>query len=115
MIDNVIDQLKSLRIDSYQKLRLLLLLQQNPGMEATSEEFAERLHLGDIPLVTEILVNFQQSGLVRQIGNSYRLRSRARLRFCLQSLASTFEDPQARQVLLDQVRYNVTAPASAYR
>ena len=52
------------RIDSFQKLRLLLFIYQHPRVTGTSEEFAEWLYLADVLLLEKILTDLQMTGLV---------------------------------------------------
>ena len=63
------------QINSYQKLRFLLFLHQSPEFEGTSHAFAERLHLGDTQLVEQIITELQDRGLIKRLGNCYRMRS----------------------------------------
>jgi len=94
------------RIDSFQKLRFLLLLHENPDVKETAQELAEQLYLGDIPLLEKIIVDLQKVGLVDCVANHCTLRDESDIRFCLDCLGSMFEDPMARQKLLDQVGHN---------
>ena len=93
------------QINSYQKLRFLLFLHQSPEFEGTSHAFAERLHLGDTQLVEQIITELQDRGLIECLGNCYRLNDDPEVKSFLRGLATTFEDPLARQKLLDQVWY----------
>lgn len=103
MLDGVINYLRAKRIDSFQKLRFLLFLHQHPHIKGTIQEFSESLYLGDIPLLTGIIRDLQQVGLVARIGNRYSLHNKSEVRLNLQRLAEVFEDPISRQELLDQI------------
>jgi hypothetical protein len=92
------------KIDSIQKLNFLLFLQQQPDIQKTSQEFAERLYIGDTGLLNRIITDLQLAGLIEQAGNRYRLRNQPQVRAYLNALAKIFEDPLARQGLLDQIR-----------
>lgn len=96
--------LRAKNIDSFQKLRLLLLLHQNPHWRGTSQELAARLHLGDMRLMETIITDLYQAGLIDQIGNQYKLPDEPELRSQLQYLAHAFEHPLTRQKLLKQVK-----------
>ena len=93
------------RIDSFQKLRFLLFLHQHPESTGTSQEFAERLYLADVSLLEKIVADLQRVGLLDCAGSRYALHSEPTVKAELQCLIKTFEDPLARQELLDQVRY----------
>ena len=94
------------RIDTFQKLRFLLFLQQHPDIKGTPQEFAERLYLGDVPLLEEIIIDLQKVGLVECVADHCILRDESDDIFCLGCLARVFEDPLARQKLLEQVGHN---------
>lgn len=99
------DYMRRKNIDSFQKLRLLLFLHQNPNFIGTSQEFAQCLHLGDTVLVEDIMAEFYQTGLINQIDNLYKLEDNSEVRVCLQHLAGAFEHPLTRQELLSQLKY----------
>ncbi|MBE7472811.1 MAG: hypothetical protein DPW09_13945 [Anaerolineae bacterium] len=96
--------IRAKNIDSFQKLRLLLFLYQNPRLKVTSQELAHRLHLGDTLLIETLLADLHQAGLVIQMGIYYQLADEPEVRFQLQQLASAFEHPVTRQELLKQVK-----------
>lgn len=100
-------------IDSFQKLRLLLFLHQHPHVKATSQEFANRLHLGDTLLIENIITDLHQAGLIDQVDNRYKLPDKPEVRSQLQHLARAFEHPLTRQELLKQVKLN--PPLRSYR
>lgn len=96
--------LRAKRIDSFQKLRLLLFLYQHPESSGTNQEFAERLYLGDVRLLEKITGELQAVGLIEDVEGRYTLRWEPALKSLLGDLARTFEHPLARQELLDQIR-----------
>ncbi len=104
MSDRVTDFVRARRIDSFQKLRFLLFLHQHPDLNGTSQQFAEYLFLGDTRLLEQMIRDLQQVGLVECLGNHCRLHNQPEVKSCLQCLARAFEDPLARQKMLDQVR-----------
>lgn len=96
-------------IDSLPKLHFLLFLHRHPEMSGTSQEFAERLYFGHTPLLETILAELCNAGLLDQIENCYKLCHEAEIRSYLQCLASAFEDPLARQKILNQIRHRSAA------
>ncbi len=93
-------------IDSFQKLRFLLFLHQHPDVEETAQGFAEQLYLGDVPLLAEIITDLQNVGLVECVGGRCMIHNEPDVRTHLQCLAGVFEDPLARQNLLEQVGHS---------
>jgi hypothetical protein len=104
MNDLIFDFVRARQIDSFQKLRFLLFLHQNPDLMGTSQQFAEQLYLGDVLLLDRIIRELQKVGLVECVNNRCRLHDQPEIRFHLQFLARVFEDPITRQTILDQVR-----------
>jgi hypothetical protein len=100
MMDVVTDFMRRRRIDSFQKLRFLLLLQQKPQLIATTQEFAAFLHLGDEVLLKKIIRELQIVGLVECLGDRCKLFDEAEIRLSLQQLARAYEDPLNRQKIL---------------
>jgi hypothetical protein len=105
MDDIVADHIQARHIDSFQKLHFLLFLHQHPGMTETSQQFAERLYLGYTPVWDEIITDLHRVGLLERVENCYKLRNEPEVQICLQNLARAFEDPLARQKILDQMRH----------
>jgi hypothetical protein len=99
MSDMIASFIRIKHIDSFQKLCFLLFLHQYPELTGTSREFAERLYFGDVRLVD-------------CVENRYKLNDGPDVRSSLQYLTGAFEDPLARQEILDQVRAIV--PLSRY-
>ena len=106
MDERLADFIRVNGIDSFQKLRFLLFLHEHPDVKETAQEFAERLYLGDVPLLEEIIIDLQKVGLVDCVANHCTLHNESDVRFCLGCLASVFEDPLSRQKLLDQMGHN---------
>ena len=90
-------------IVSFQKLRLLAFLHRNPESSWTSQEIAETLYIGDVPLLESIIADLRSAGLIDCDGNGCTLHNEPGIRSCLQHLDEIFEDPLARQQVLEQV------------
>lgn len=96
--------LRTRRIDSYQKLRLLLLLYRHTGKALSKQEITQRLHLGDIHILQSAINELQAEGMIRYNPNSgCVLQQNPELESALENLAQAFEDPLARQKILAQV------------
>ncbi|MFN8458164.1 MAG: hypothetical protein U0401_26525 [Anaerolineae bacterium] len=93
----------TLCIDSVQKLHFLLFLHHHPDMAGTCREFAERLHLGDSPVLEKIMSDLYWAGFIQQAEHRYKLQDQPDVKNYLNQLARIFEDPLARQRLLAQV------------
>lgn len=106
MSNTVANFIQARRIDSFQKLRFVLFLHHHPDLSETDQEFAEHLYLGDTRLLAQIIRDLQQVGLVDCEEKRCRLHHQPEVSSCLQCLARAFEDPLARQTILDQVRSN---------
>ena len=103
--------IRARQIDSFQKLRLLLFVHQHPTLTGTIQDFSSRLYLGDVPTLENIVTDLCQAGLLdRCVGNRFRLCHDPDANSCLECLRKVFEDPLARQRILDQVR----SPKSGY-
>ena len=103
MSNSTISHSFSRHVDSFQKLRLLLFLHHHPNLQGTSQELAERSFLGHTPFFEILITELNNAGLVEQIGNHYKLPDHPEVKLFLQGLARLFEDPLARQQILDQV------------
>jgi hypothetical protein len=97
--------IRARRIDSFQKLRLLIFLHRHPESSWTSQEIAEQLYLGDVPLLEGILADLRSTGLLDCVANRCTLHDEVDVRSCLQCLAETCDDPLARQQILDQITH----------
>jgi hypothetical protein len=99
---------QSSHIDSVQKIFFLLFLHQHPEAKGTSQELGAQLYLGNMVLVEKIIADLQQTGLITQTGDGYKLHDEPQVRVCLGCLAETFADPLARQQLLKLIKLQVT-------
>lgn len=106
MDDDAIKFMRDKQIDSFQKLRFLLFLYQHPDLNATTQEFAERLYLGDVLLLQKIIDDLKEAGLVNCSKGYCTLHLNPDTKSCLQCVLKTFSDPLARQELLNQVTHN---------
>ncbi len=97
-------------IDSFQKLQLLLFLHQHPESSWTSQQMVERLYLGDVPLLEEMITELQAADLIECAANRCKIRDETSIRESLQHLVNTCENPLARQKILDGVRRRVFVP-----
>ena len=107
MEDKTAKFIRASQIDSFQKLRFLLFIYQHPNLTGTIKEFATRLSFGDTPLIENIIADLCQTGLLDCTAGRYRLCQNPEVNSCLACLSSTFDDPLARQGILDQVRHNI--------
>ena len=99
--------IRSKNIDTIQKLNLLLFLYKNPDVKGTSHCFAEKLHLGDIRLVEEMIKDLADRGVVNYVGQRYFLVDNPEIKTSLKNLARSFEHPLKRQALLKQIQAGV--------
>jgi DNA-binding IscR family transcriptional regulator len=95
--------LKEKQIDSFQKLRLLLFMYQHPEVKGSVRELADRLYLGDTPLLAAVLLELHKTGLLDRCEQGYRLRDEPDVIWFLQNLARAFEHPLSRVEILDQL------------
>jgi hypothetical protein len=103
-MDNMVgDFIRAKRIDSTQKLYVLLFLYQHPNLVGTSQQLANQLYLGHLPLVEEILNDLHGVGLVERVGRRYKLCNDLKVAASLQSLAEAVKNPVARQDLFAQI------------
>ena len=91
-------------IDSFQKLRLLIYLQQRPEQRASRQDFAERLHLGDTAFLDGIVNDLQEVGILVRTGHRWKLCDEPTVKSCLRSLVGAFESPLDRQEIIEQIR-----------
>ena len=106
MTYNLRRYLQHIGIDSLQKLNFLLFLSQNPGLNGTVQEYARWLYFGDEVLLEKIILDLQMVGLVDHHKDSYSLCCDPSTKLYLQSLVEIFDDPLARQELLQVVQHN---------
>ncbi|HXV42872.1 MAG TPA: hypothetical protein VEC96_07405 [Anaerolineae bacterium] len=114
MKGSIADFIQVKRIDSFQKLRLLLFLYQRPEVTKSLQQLAERLYLGHLPLLEQIMNDLWLAGLVERVGSRYQLSDDPQVTSCLKVLAATFDDPMARQQILAQVQ-NGNLPLDNHR
>ena len=62
--NNIIKFIQANRINSFQKLRLLLFYQQDLNFEGTAPEIAQKLHLADTQLVRKSILDFKDANLI---------------------------------------------------
>lgn len=103
-MNNLTNFIRNKQINSFQKLYFLLFLQQYPGVEGTSQDFAERLYL-DTLLLETIITDLQRVGLLVYAEYGWRLSDESDVKTHLQQLVGAFECPLTRQELLKQVRF----------
>lgn len=96
--------LREKRIDSFQKLRLLLFMYQHPEVTGSVRELADRMYLGDTPLLTAVLFDLHKTGLLDRCEHGYRLRNEPDVTRFLQNLARAFEHPLSRVEILNQLK-----------
>ena len=60
-VKDIVKFIRARRIDSFQKLGVLAFLYQNAESSWTSQEIAEQLYLGDVPLLEEILADLRSA------------------------------------------------------
>lgn len=97
--------LQHIGVDSFQKLNFLLFLSQNPDSSGTVQDYAQWLYFGDEVLLEKIILDLQMAGLVDHHKDSYRLCCDPSTKLYLQSLVKIFDDPLARQELLQVVQH----------
>jgi len=106
MINQLRRYLQHIGVDSFQKLNFLLFLSQNPDLNGTVQEYAKWLYFGDEVLLEKIILDLQMAGLVDHHKDNYRLCCDPSTKLYLQSLVKIFDDPLARQELLQVVQHN---------
>jgi hypothetical protein len=111
MMNDIVGFIQLRHIDSFPKLCLLIFLHEHPALSWTSQQIAERLYLGDVPMLEEIIADLQAAGVIDCAANRCKLSNDAHVRSRLQLLAEICEDPLARQKILDRVRQRPFATA----
>lgn len=106
MNNRLADFIRTRRIDSSQKLRLLLFF-YNHNIQGTIQELAQWLYLGHTPFLDDILSDLQNAGLLDCIDDCYALCKEPGITSMIHTLAQTVEDPLTRQELLDQIKYGM--------
>jgi len=88
------------RIDSFHKVWFLLFLWQR-SEHSVNRFFARALTFSDEPTLDEIIDELSNAGLLRMQDDECILRQGAEINAGLASMQATFEDPIARQHLLN--------------
>ncbi len=109
-MDDIASFIRAKHIDSFQKLCFLLFLHEHPESSWTSQEVAEKLYLGDVPLLEGIIADLRSAGLIDCVSHRCTLHDEPDVRSCLQRLDEMFEDPLTRQQILDQVTHGTFLP-----
>ncbi len=104
MTEFLVNFIRGNKIDSFQKLNLLLFLYQHPDFTGTSQQFAERLYWGDVALMERIIDEMFAVGLLRCANQRCALPEDQSLQSSLHSLHLAYSDPLARQKLLNLIR-----------
>lgn len=81
----------------------MLWLGRNPKRELSSKQLAAALHLSDLRLVDELVAELCEAGVICCHSDTYTLADLPEMERCLDCLAVRFEDPLARQKLLDHI------------
>jgi hypothetical protein len=107
-IDSIIYFMRARNIDSFQKVRLVLFLQQQPEWTGTAQMLAKKLHLGNVPLVEGMITALQEVGLVKCIEDRFKLRDDPDIKLQLQHLVRAYENPLTRPWILEQLKPGVS-------
>jgi hypothetical protein len=113
MEDKAAKFIRARQIDSFQKLHFLLFIYQHPALTGTIKEFASQLYFGDTPIIENIIADLCQAGLLDCVEGRFKLCKDPDVNSCLACLNQRFDDPVARQHLLDQVRHHTTSYLTA--
>ena len=104
MDEQVVNFIRANRIDSFQKLRIVLFLYERTGLSGTCQELARQLYLGDELLVRKIMTDLQSVGLL--VVDEFEccgLVDQPEIKISLQRLFRAFEAPLTRQKILEMV------------
>ncbi len=99
--------IQAYKINSFQKLRVLLHLYEKPDQSESVPDLAKQLFLESEDLLETMLQELQSTGLLTCSYNSCVLNHTEKIDNCLYCLSGAFEDPLLRQKLLDEVKRNV--------
>lgn len=91
------------KIDSYLKLRILFLLHAQPQCSMSLDELCDQLFVADRRMLQQLVSELCQHGLLDSEGARWSGSSQPAVAYCLSCLKRAFDDPLARQRLLDQV------------
>ena len=100
----VINFIQTYRIDSIQKLHLLLLFQQYPNFEGSILDIAQKLCLADTQLVKRLILELNKVELMIETDGRWKLSTKPEITVGLELLARSFERPLTRQKLLEQIK-----------
>ena len=67
------------------------------------------MHFGDTLLLEEIITDLQKTELLQETEHGWQLSDNPEVRAGLEHLARAFEDPLARQSLLEQIKRSMSA------
>jgi hypothetical protein len=73
MNEKMLDFIHTKQIDSFQKLRLLLFLTQNPNLTSSLYDLAGRLCLADVGLVERLVADLASVGLLIETEPAWKL------------------------------------------
>jgi len=90
-------------VDSYLKLRVLLLLQQQPHRTLSLDELCEQFFVADQRMLEQMMTDLCRSGALSCDDAGWRQAEQPAICQCLACLQRTFDDPLARQQLLRQI------------
>ena len=99
--------LQTNHIDSFQKLRVLFFFYQHPASSWNGQQIAKQLYLGDGPLLERIITELQAVGLVNCVADRCKSNDKAGIKASVNHLTQTWQNPLARQKILDQVRRSI--------
>lgn len=91
------------KIDSYLKLRVLLSMVKQPQCSLSLDDLCEQFFVADRRALARLMAELCQRGLLTCDSAGWKSSDRPDNADCLACLARTFDDPLARQRLLDQV------------
>ena len=102
--EQLADFLLGRKINTFQKLQILLFLARHPQYIGTLQNFAKRLHLADTHLLERVIRELLKSNLIVQIDERYTLTDDPELGQQLNGLVQAFECPLQRQEILGYVQ-----------
>jgi hypothetical protein len=91
------------KIDSYLKLRMLLALHAQPQRRVSLDELSEQFFISDCCALEQLVTDLGRRGLLQCDAAGWRRSDQAAVIDCLCCLERTFDDPWARQRLLNQI------------
>ncbi len=104
MVDKrLIEFIRAKRINSIQKLRVLLFLGQSNYSVISAQQLAEHVYF-EVPLIETIIHELNLVGILIKKEDEYILPNEPALKTLLTELIQTFQYPLARQELLGYVK-----------